>query len=85
MKFIQEYFDIQEEFVSYLRTLNEKDWQVMVTEKWSVKDIVSIMVGWEKDDIETLSHSWRTKQAPWYMETEEYEFFNGRSINYYRA
>ncbi|HUY69876.1 MAG TPA: maleylpyruvate isomerase N-terminal domain-containing protein [Candidatus Tyrphobacter sp.] len=72
-------------FISYLKTLRPDDWDVKVTSKWTVKDVVAHMVGWEKRSAEVIKITWETKRLPrWMTSSEEYDDFNRKNIEYYR-
>ncbi len=71
-------------FVDYLKTLRPDDWYKMVTDKWTVKDVVAHMVGWEKEDVKVIPETWQTKQVPWFCKTDDYEEFNNKNIELYK-
>lgn len=72
------------DFISYLKTLKPEDWQKPVTDKWTVRDVVAHMVGWEKGDPDAISKAWETKQPPWWMTTDDYDKFNQQNVEYYK-
>lgn len=72
------------DFISFLKTLKPEDWQAMVTDKWSVKDVVAHMVGWEKGDVKGIGQAWQTKTPPWWVDTEDYNNFNAQSVEFYK-
>ena len=41
------------DFVSYLKILKPEDWHKKVNDKWTVKDVVAHMIGWEKGDVKS--------------------------------
>ena len=45
---------VEDDFITYLRALRPEGWQLKVTDKWTVKDVVAHMVGWERQDPKTL-------------------------------
>lgn len=71
-------------FIQYLKTLKPEDWQKKVNEKWTVKDLVSHMVGWEKEDVAVLRVTWKNKKQPWFYDTDNFEDFNRKSVEYYK-
>jgi hypothetical protein len=75
---------IKTDFIDYLKQLKAEDWNKMATEKWTVKDVVAHMVGWEKDDPETIKKIWKTRQAPWFMKTDDYDNFNQKAVEFYK-
>lgn len=72
------------DFVSFLKTLKPKDWNIMVTDSWTVKDVVAHMVGWEKGDPEAIRKAWKTKKPPWWMEMDDYDDFNKKNVDFYK-
>lgn len=72
------------DFISYLKTLKPEDWSKKATDKWTVKDVVAHMVGWEKAVTKIVKSVWETKQEPWFMETDNYDEFNAKMIEYYK-
>ncbi len=72
-------------FVSYLKTLKPEDWEKQATEKWTVKDVVAHMIGWEKIDPQVIWDTWHTKKRPWFYETDDFDAFNRKSVEFYRA
>ena len=71
------------DFISYCRGLKPEDWRKKVNEKWTVKDVVAHMVGWEKEVARVLLEAWRTGQKPWFIEAENYDEFNSKSVEGY--
>ena len=72
------------DFTAYLKTLNPEDWDEKATEKWTVKDVVAHMVGWEKEDAQIIGSIWKSKKAPWFYETNDYDDFNKKSVEHYK-
>src|SRR5271170_3412884 len=73
------------DFIAYLKTLKPEDWNKMATPKWSVRDVVAHMVGWEKRDPEIIRKTWKTKQLPWWMASQgEYDTFNAENVEFYK-
>jgi hypothetical protein len=71
-------------FISYLKSLKPEDWNKKVTDKWTVKEVVAHMIGWERGDPEIIKSTWKTKQAPWFTKTKDYDDFNQKNIEYYK-
>lgn len=71
-------------FINYLKTLPSEDWSRMVTSRWSVKDVVAHMVGWEKGDAEVIREAWELKIKPWWLLTDNYDEFNAKSVEFYK-
>ncbi len=76
--------DFSSNFISYLRTLKIDDWNKKVTDKWTVKDVVAHMVGWEKEDPEIIKSTWGSKKVPWFYETDNYDDFNKKAVEFYK-
>ncbi len=72
------------DFIPYLKTLKPEDWDKMATAKWTVKDVVAHMVGWEKGDAEAIRRAYETKQPPWWVGVKDYDEFNQKSVDFYK-
>lgn len=72
------------DFIEYIKTLKPEDWEKQVTDKWTVRDVVAHMVGWEKGDPDAIAKAWETKQSPWWMTTDDYDQFNQENVEYYQ-
>ncbi len=77
--------DVFESFIEYLEKLEDKDWRVMVNSKWTVKDAVSHLVGWEDECAKVLKQSLKTEKKPWFLEDENYDEFNRKNIEKYKS
>jgi len=64
--------------LEYFKNLKPEDWDKPVTEKWRVKDVLSHLVGWEREVAVELPKYFETKVNPWFMETDDYSDFNRR-------
>ena len=74
------------DFIDYLKSLEEEDWQKMVTDKWTVKDVVAHLVGWEKVAFNVLErYSKMGEDEPWMVKTDEYDRFNAGSVEKYKS
>ena len=62
--------------IDYLKSLKPEDWLKRATIKWTVKDVLSHLVGWEREVATTFLKSRESKKIPWYLETEDYDEFN---------
>jgi len=71
-------------FITLIKSLKPEDWNKKATEKWSVKDVVAHMVGWEREDSDVIRLTWENKERPWFMKTEDYNEFNKKWVEYYR-
>ena len=72
------------DFIAYIRTLKPEDWNKKATEKWTVKDVVAHMIGWEKGDPEIIKETWKSKRTPWFYETNEFDEFNKNAVEFYK-
>jgi hypothetical protein len=72
------------DFISLLKMLKLEDWTKRVTAKWTVKDVVAHMVGWEKADPEAIRKAWNTKEPPWFLQTNDYDEFNQKNVEFYK-
>ncbi|HUC02220.1 MAG TPA: maleylpyruvate isomerase N-terminal domain-containing protein [Candidatus Paceibacterota bacterium] len=72
------------DFIAYLKTLQPDDWNRMATPKWTVKDVVAHMVGWERGDIEEIERIWKTKAPPWWKANPDYDSFNRKWVEFYK-
>jgi hypothetical protein len=72
------------DFISFLKTLKPEDWVKRVTDRWTVKDVVAHMVGWEKDDVEVIKSTWESKEEPWFYKTDNYDEFNRKHVEFYK-
>jgi uncharacterized protein (TIGR03083 family) len=66
------------DYISYLQSLSSEDWQKPATGKWTVKDVLSHLVGWEREVALTFMNTWKTKQDPWFIVNEDYDSFNDK-------
>ncbi|MGE5298224.1 MAG: maleylpyruvate isomerase N-terminal domain-containing protein [Acidobacteriaceae bacterium] len=64
--------------ISFFKSLKPEDWAKKTSEKWTVKDVLAHLVGWEREVATTLPKSWETKTEPWFMATGNYQDFNQR-------
>lgn len=72
------------DFISYLKTLKPEDWNKKVNTHWTIKDVVAHMVGWEKIDPQIIRDTWRTKKRPWFYETDDFDNFNRKNVQFYK-
>lgn len=75
---------ITQDFFKLLENLNEGDWNIKVNNGWTIKEVISHLVGWEKEAVKVLDEEWKTKKKPWFLETEDFANFNKQSIENYR-
>jgi hypothetical protein len=72
------------DIIEFCRKLSPEDWYKPVTLKWRVKDVISHLVGWERECVQELRKGWATHTEPWFMETEHYDQFNARIYNEFK-
>ena len=72
------------DFITYLKTLKPEDWQKKVADGRTIKEVIAHMVGWEKHDPGIIRTTWKTKKIPWFYQTDDYEDFNKKNIEYYK-
>lgn len=73
----------QQDFLSYLKTLKPEEWNLQVTDRWKVRDVVAHMVGWEKGDPKAIRQAWETKEAPWWIKVKGHDTFNKQNVELY--
>jgi hypothetical protein len=78
------YEKITKEFFELLEDLNERDWEIKVNQNWTIKDVISHLVGWEKESCNALQESWTFKKEPWFLKTDDFSKFNETSVNNYK-
>ena len=74
---------ITKEFLELLENFKPKDWNIKVKNR-TIKEIVAHLVGWEKEAVEQLDVTWKTKEKPWFLKTNNYDRFNQKSMDYYK-
>ncbi|NQS90058.1 ClbS/DfsB family four-helix bundle protein [Patescibacteria group bacterium] len=62
--------------LTFFKNLKESDWDMLVTKKWRVKDVLSHLVGWEREVAQELVKVFATGNGPWFMLTDNYAEFN---------
>lgn len=72
------------DFISFCQTLKPEDWAKKVNSRWTVKDTIAHLVGWEKGVAESLKKSWLSKESPWFLETSDFDEFNAKNVEYYK-
>ncbi len=76
--------EISNELISYLTNLSIDEWKLKVSDEWSVKDIVSHLIGWNVEASKVLPTVWKTKETPWFLNTDDYEKFNRTYVEAHR-
>ncbi|MBI4117132.1 MAG: ClbS/DfsB family four-helix bundle protein [Parcubacteria group bacterium] len=64
------------DILTFFKSLKESDWKVPVTKKWQVKDVLSHLIGWERECTRELVKVFETGNEPWFMLTDDYSEFN---------
>lgn len=62
--------------ITFFRSLKPDDWSQKVTEKWTVKDVLSHLVGWEREVAIELKNIFENGEEPWFIKTDDYSEFN---------
>ncbi|MBU0907800.1 MAG: ClbS/DfsB family four-helix bundle protein [Nanoarchaeota archaeon] len=75
---------ITKELFALLESLSDSEWKIKVNEKWTVKDVIAHLVGWEKESVKCLREEWKTKKKPWFFETDNYDEFNNGLVREYK-
>jgi hypothetical protein len=75
---------MRNDFIEFCKKLKLEDWNKKVTDKWTVRDVVAHMVGWEKEDAKIILEIWKNKEPPWFMRTESYDEFNQKALDFYK-
>ena len=65
-----------------LKNLSESDWYLKATDKWLVKDIVSHLIGWEREVSNCFLDSWENGVEPWFMKIDDYSEINQKFEGY---
>lgn len=72
------------EELSFLKNLKDSDWDVEVTKKWKVKDVLSHLIGWERECAKELVKVFETGNEPWFMLADNYDEFNEKIYQEFR-
>ncbi|MFA6573079.1 MAG: hypothetical protein WCT13_02785 [Patescibacteria group bacterium] len=62
--------------INFFKNLKESDWGVYVTKKWRVQDVLSHLIGWERECARELQKVFEIGDEPWFMQTDNYSDFN---------
>lgn len=80
----EEATDTEMNMVTFFRSLNPQDWSKMATLKWMVKDILSHLIGWDREVTTGLKNLIGNGEEPWFMKTDNYEEFNDKIYNEFK-
>lgn len=74
------------EFLTFLENLNPQDWNQKVTDKWTIRDMIIHLIGWEKEATKELPISYATHKEPWFMNNnnDDYAEFNAKNVQEYK-
>lgn len=76
---------LTDEFLVFLEDLDPKDWNQKVTGKWTIRDMIVHLIGWEKEATKELPVSYATRQRPWFMNNnDDYVKFNAKNVQEYK-
>lgn len=76
---------LTDEFLTFLENLNPQDWNQKVTDKWTIRDMIVHLIGWEKEAVRELPISYATHQKPWFMNNnDDYVEFNAKNVQEYK-
>lgn len=70
--------------IQFFKSLKPEDWDKPVTKLWKVKDVLSHLVGWEREVAEKLPMAWENSEDPWFMDTDNYDDFNAQIYEEYK-
>ncbi|MDP3974823.1 MAG: maleylpyruvate isomerase N-terminal domain-containing protein [Candidatus Jorgensenbacteria bacterium] len=71
--------------VLFFKSLKPEDWAKKATSRWSVKDVLAHLVGWEKEVAEELKRTWGSSDEAWFMKTDAYDEFNEKVREFYHS
>ncbi len=60
------------EVVTFFKSLKPGDWAKKATSKWSVKDVLAHLVGWEKEVANELKKIWNSGEEAWFMDAVKF-------------
>ncbi len=64
------------DLIPYLKSISESDWYLRATDEWLVKDMVSHLIGWEREVSKNFMTAWEKGIEPWFMKVDDYTEFN---------
>lgn len=70
--------------VKFFKSLNQGDWFKKVTDKWTVKDVLAHLVGWNREVVVELRNTFEKGTEPWFMEVDDYTEFNEKIYNEFK-
>lgn len=73
----------EREIIQYIETLPNEDWNVLITSRWNLRDVVAHMVGWTELDVASLERIWETGTLPWREKGFDVDKYNAQSVTKY--
>ena len=73
------------EFIDFLASLAESQWQTKVNDDWTVKDVIAHLIGWAYEVAGVLPAVWETGEEPWFCKTCDYDEFNDGNVRRYKG
>jgi hypothetical protein len=73
------------EFIDFLASLTEPQWQTKVNADWTVKDVIAHLIGWAYEVAVALPTVWETGEEPWFCKTCDYDEFNDGNVRRYKG
>lgn len=70
--------------LNYLETLDNNQWNLKVTNEWTVKDVVSHLIGWNIEASKELPKVWELNTTPWFLNTDSYDDFNRKYVELHK-
>ena len=70
--------------ITFFKSLKLEDWNKRVTQKWTVKDVLSHLVGWSREVVIELRNTLGKEIEPWFMKTDDYTEFNEKIYNEFK-
>ncbi len=72
------------DIINFFKSLKPEDWSKKVTEKWTVKDVLSHLVGWNREVVIELRNTFEKETEPWFMKVDDYTEFNEKIYNEFK-
>lgn len=72
------------EFMNFLASLTESQWQARVNDDWTIKDVIAHLIGWAYEVAGVLPTVWATGEEPWFCRTSDYDEFNDGNVCRYK-
>jgi len=62
--------------ITFFKNIKEGEWDIQVTKKWRVKDVLAHLIGWDREVVKELINVFNNGAEPWFMLTDNYNEFN---------